>query len=42
MSERLDTFDGFVRRSDVTLAAFGWSVVETPDGPAYRFAWPTP
>jgi hypothetical protein len=35
-----ETFDGFVRRSDVTLAAFGWSIVETPDGPAYRFAWP--
>jgi hypothetical protein len=34
------TFDAFVRREDVTLAAFGWSIVETPDGPAYRFAWP--
>jgi hypothetical protein len=34
------TFDAFVRRTDVTLAAFGWSLVETPDGPAYRFAWP--
>jgi hypothetical protein len=36
----VETFDAFVRRSDVTLAAFGWSIVETPDGPAYRFAWP--
>jgi hypothetical protein len=37
-----ETFDAFVRRSDVTLAAFGWSIVETPEGPAYHFAWPTP
>ncbi len=35
-----ETFDGFVRRTDVTLEAFGWTVVETPSGPAYRFAWP--
>jgi len=34
------TFETFVQRSDVTLGAFGWSVIETPDGPAYRFAWP--
>ncbi len=33
-------FAKFVARRDVTLAAFGWSIVETPDGPAYRFAWP--
>jgi len=33
-------FDAFVIRSDVTLAAFGWSLVATPNGPAYRFAWP--
>jgi hypothetical protein len=26
--------------ADVTLEALGWSVAETPDGPAYRFAWP--
>jgi hypothetical protein len=36
----VETFTTFVRRTDVTLAAFGWSIVETPDGPAYRFAWP--
>ena len=35
-----ETFQHFVRRSDVTLAAFGWSIVETQDGPRYRFAWP--
>lgn len=35
-----ETFDRFVRRSDVTLEAFGWTLVETPRGPAYRFAWP--
>jgi hypothetical protein len=29
-------FDGFVRRADVTLAAFAWELVETPAGPAYR------
>ncbi len=33
-------FDQFVRRTDVTLAVFGWSIVDTLDGPAYRFAWP--
>ena len=36
-----ETFDVFVRRTDVTLAAFGWSIVETPEGPAYRFEWPS-
>jgi hypothetical protein len=35
-----ELFTAFVRRTDITLAAFGWSVVDTPDGPAYRFAWP--
>ncbi len=35
-----ELFARFVRRTDVTLAAFGWSIVETPEGPAYRFAWP--
>ena len=34
------TFEAFVRRTDITLAAFGWSIIETPEGPAYRFAWP--
>jgi len=37
-----ETFDTFVRRSDVTLASFGWSVVETPSGQTYRFEWPSP
>jgi len=35
-----ETFDAFVRRTDVTLEAFGWSIVDTPDGPRYRFEWP--
>jgi len=35
-----ELFAAFVRRTDVTLAAFGWSIVDTPEGPAYRFAWP--
>ena len=26
----------FARRSDVTLQAFGWRLVELPDGPCYR------
>ena len=30
----------FGRRSDVTLGVMGWRLEETPDGPAYRFAWP--
>jgi hypothetical protein len=32
-----ETFDHFARRSDVTLAAFGWTLVDTRDGPKYRF-----
>ncbi len=35
-----EVFEAFVRRADVTLAAFGWSIIETPDGPAYQFVWP--
>jgi hypothetical protein len=35
-----ETFDGFVRRTDYVLLDFGWRVVETPGGRAYRFAWP--
>jgi hypothetical protein len=31
-----ELFDRFVRRTDVTLAAFAWELVETPVGPAYR------
>jgi hypothetical protein len=37
-----ETFEAFVRRSDITLSAFGWSIIETPEGPAYHFAWPDP
>jgi hypothetical protein len=35
-----DLFATFVRRTDITLPAFGWSIVEAADGPAYQFAWP--
>lgn len=35
------TFEAFVARSDVTLAAFGWSIVDTSKGRTYRFAWPS-
>lgn len=35
------TFEAFVGRSDITLAAFGWSLIETTEGPTYRFAWPS-
>jgi hypothetical protein len=35
-----ETFRRFVRRSDITLAAFGWSLIETSDGVAYRWAVP--
>lgn len=35
-TELRELFDGFVRRTDVTLAAFGWELVDTPDGPVYR------
>lgn len=34
-----ETFDAFVRRTDITLAAFGWRLLETAEGPAYRFDW---
>lgn len=34
------TFEAFVRRGDLSLPAFGWSLAQTPQGPAYRFAWP--
>jgi hypothetical protein len=33
-------FSTFVRRQGITLGAFGWSIIDTPEGPAYRFAWP--
>jgi hypothetical protein len=36
-----ETFEEFVVRTEVTLAAFGWSIVETPKGPVYRFEWPS-
>jgi hypothetical protein len=29
-------FEVFVRRSDVTLARFGWSLAMDSDGPRYR------
>jgi hypothetical protein len=35
-----DAFEHLVARTDLELGDFGWAVVETPDGPAYRFAWP--
>lgn len=35
-----ELFRTFIRRTDITLAAFGWSIVDRPDGPAYHFAWP--
>ncbi len=35
-----DVFEALVRRPDLVLADFGWAVTETPEGPAYRFAWP--
>jgi diguanylate cyclase (GGDEF)-like protein len=35
-----EVFAAFARRTDVRLAAFGWSVVEMAGGPAYRHAWP--
>jgi len=35
-----ETFEGFVARSDVTLAAFGWSIVDSSTGRADRFRWP--
>jgi hypothetical protein len=36
--ELLEAVRDFGRRDDVTLAAFGWTVVETPDGPRYDFS----
>jgi hypothetical protein len=33
-------FNVFVRRSDITLAAFGWSLTEFPEGMAYLVAGP--
>jgi hypothetical protein len=35
-----DTFRGFIRREELRLGDFGWSLIETPDGPAYRFGPP--
>jgi hypothetical protein len=35
------TFESFVaRRPAVELSDFGWSLVDSPQGRAYRFAWP--
>lgn len=30
----------FGARRDVRLEAFGWALVQTPDGPAYASTWP--
>jgi hypothetical protein len=30
----------FARRTEVTLAAFGWRLTDEGDGLRYRFAWP--
>ena len=30
-----ELFEMFVARTDVTLQAFGWSLVDTPSGPSY-------
>jgi phosphoribosylformimino-5-aminoimidazole carboxamide ribotide isomerase len=35
-----ETFESFAQRTDGSMSAFGWSLVDTPDGPEYRFAWP--
>jgi hypothetical protein len=34
--ELRQTMITFSRRTDVTLQAFGWRLVEAPDGPCYR------
>jgi hypothetical protein len=31
-----ETVRTFARRSDITLEAFGWRLVQLPDGPCYR------
>lgn len=33
-----ETFRAFVARTDVTLDAFGWSLVDADDGPQYRLS----
>lgn len=35
-----ETFDAFAARTPGSVTAFGWSLLETSDGPEYRFAWP--
>ena len=35
-----ETMRTFARRTDVTLEAFGWHLVELPEGPCYRPAVP--
>jgi len=30
--------NGFARRSDITLASFGWKLETTSEGPCYRWA----
>jgi hypothetical protein len=39
-AEFQETFRVFVRRSDISLAAFGWSLTEIEDGMAYLHARP--
>ena len=34
-----ETFDAFVGRTDLSLALFGWRLLDEPAGPAYRFDW---
>lgn len=39
-AEFRETFRAIVRRSDITLAAFGWSLTEFPEGMAYLHVRP--
>ena len=34
---RRELVNGFARRSDITLRAFGWKLVTTSEGPCYRW-----
>ena len=33
-----ELMNGFARRSDITLRAFGWKLETTSEGPCYRWA----
>jgi hypothetical protein len=37
-----DLFHGFGARTDVTLEAFGWQLVQTGDGPDFEFEYEIP